>query len=58
MMYKMVNCSITGIRRQVLTEKFRLLKAIIKDDLYSHLFQLHNKNPSPLDFNKSNYARI
>ena len=33
MIYKMVNCSITGIRRQVLTEKFRQLKAIIKDDL-------------------------
>ena len=58
MKYKMVNCSITGIRRQESTEKFRLLKAIIKDDLYSHLLQLHNKNPSTLDFNKSIYARI
>ena len=37
-----------GIRRQVLTEKFRTLKSIIKDDLYSHILQLHNKNLSPL----------
>ena len=37
---------------QLIAEKFRLLKAIIKDDLYSHILQLHNKNISLLYFEK------